>query len=722
MENIPFNCVETKKVCNDYLKTLLAKDTTQGVIEINCYEFKRFARKCLADKQLCEVTRSAISEYLKNEKRINLRNVLRFLYHAKKYLSTDVRAFLDIGLWTAGCFSTKSVTTVLDSSNPEQFFVVSSKGSYALCYTDAPFTTPLFEIIKDFAKHINYSHSEDDAYFIAHIFSALGESVTDLPDLTMSSFKHAANYFWEKGPKPVKQMSLLMSFFKYCSSYGINFLEDDGLDLNVFEKPGLARKLANGYEIVKYNRMDPVPAADQWALVYNPANDAGTTHNSSSVLYFDFTGIKNETFRSWVKMFVWVNQKSIKSKRTCALSQKRFLNYVHDIRVGKERSLFAKPGRALDKMVTIKEVDAYLGWINSQGLSGTTKATQIDHVRQLFNTLKAEGFEIAKGIWYVLYTKGAHTDNTAKAIPKADLEILVDALVRKTKDGIASTLYLAVFNLQIQTELRVGEILALEYDCIRETIKKGEYIILSPRKNPRKELEEIPITKYVKQEVDAIMGVTDELRKIAPQHLKKRLFLAPQMGITAVRAITVQNYREYLRDVCEEIGLPYYKPENVRDTHMTLALERKIEKGMSDIKLSVLTGHKTKEVLMDHYADLSLREMHEILHGTIIGNIDMETGEIIETGLDDASLVSDGCGYCSNTACNDLTLLACLVCKHFVTTPSRREYFEEQIKVLDEKIQNATLPHDKEDLMAIKRLHVAYLVAIDNHVKKGAMQ
>ena len=56
--------------------------------------------------------------------------------------------------------------------------------------------------------------------------------------------------------------------------------------------------------------------------------------------------------------------------------------------------------------------------------------------------------------------------------------------------------------------------------------------------------------------------------------------------------------------------------------------------------------------------------------------------------------------------------LDCPLCKNFVTTISRLPYFEEQVRILDKKIEVATVPHDKEDLVNIKRLMLRYIEEI----------
>lgn len=44
--------------------------------------------------------------------------------------------------------------------------------------------------------------------------------------------------------------------------------------------------------------------------------------------------------------------------------------------------------------------------------------------------------------------------------------------------------------------------------------------------------------------------------------------------------------------------------------------------------------------------------------------------------------------------------------------PSRRYFFEAQLQTMDEKIKNSALPHDKEDIVNIKRLLVKYIAKI----------
>ena len=65
-----------------------------------------------------------------------------------------------------------------------------------------------------------------------------------------------------------------------------------------------------------------------------------------------------------------------------------------------------------------------------------------------------------------------------------------------------------------------------------------------------------------------------------------------------------------------------------------------------------------------------------------------------------------------------MSYLDCLVCKDFVTTPDRLPFFMRRIREIEHDIENATIPHDKEDLVNIKRLLLRFVEEI---YKKGGV-
>jgi hypothetical protein len=282
-----------------------------------------------------------------------------------------------------------------------------------------------------------------------------------------------------------------------------------------------------------------------------------------------------------------------------------------------------------------------------------------------------------------------------------------------TSTGIKFALYYSVFYLGLETEFRISQIINLEADCVRETMKAGQHIVFSKSKNSGGECKEQAITSFTKRHLDEIRHITEDFRQRCPdQRMRSLLFLEPyRENENRFRPLSAEGFNKYFKKCCAEAGTPPYAFSNLRDTHMTKAEEFIIRKGLSDMYLRALTDHKSSDTTRRHYSEIELTEMLEAVYGIIIGDVRIEGTVVPEmkTGQLETDTISNGCGYCRNLICTTKTHLDCLMCLHFVTTPDRIPYFEEQLKTLDYRISMTVMAHDKEDLVTIKRLFAAYL-------------
>lgn len=270
----------------------------------------------------------------------------------------------------------------------------------------------------------------------------------------------------------------------------------------------------------------------------------------------------------------------------------------------------------------------------------------------------------------------------------------------------------------METEFRPTQIFSLRKDCIKETAKKNEYVLVSRSKTSAGEMCEYPITKYVKQEIDEIIKATEFLRILSTAtDLKDYLFITPSVRKGQVQLLTCESFNRHLKKCCAQAEISHYSISNLRDTHMTKAEEEIIRKSLSDVQMRVLTGHKNANSDKT-YIDTNVRTMLEAVHGVIIGDVNVD-GNVIDSNPEvtiPQNEVSNSCGYCSSKNCNDFTYLDCMLCKSFVTTVDRLPYFYEQLKQIDSRLPQAKCPHDREDLVNIKRLLLYY---IDKLTTKG---
>lgn len=170
-------------------------------------------------------------------------------------------------------------------------------------------------------------------------------------------------------------------------------------------------------------------------------------------------------------------------------------------------------------------------------------------------------------------------------------------------------------------------------------------------------------------------------------------------------------FTDALGKACKELGIEHYTASNLRDTHMTKALEHIMRNGKSDMEMSILSKHKHMDTTKNHYIEMELEKMLESTYGIIIGSNLVDTdGKILEevpSNLECAEKdVENGCGKCSAERCVMTSALPCLVCSYFITTVHHKGYFTKAIENIDRLIKGTDNPHDKEDLITIKELYV----------------
>ena len=672
--------------------------------------FHTLAEKLFGTKGIDELKRA---DLLCTDKHSMIIAFLEFI-DAQHRLAEDIRYLCTFKDLFAGSGNTKYQEMCL-ADNVFQYVALRNSKQNRICKLDIPSNTLLFEDMLDFVSTSPY-RCQTFTVFIGNFYESMGEyATTDTTNLSFDTLMASNQYF--RGISDAKDyQQYLFAFYNYCyDKYRVNFFEKDGIDIAILSKRGLLHLINDGYEIVKYNPSDDVPTDDRWIVCYKTEYDASTEHSSTNTITMDFSNIENDLFREWVKEYVWRSNKALKSKRTVANILTEALNYVHAIRMKRILSIFCRETAPVDSPLTTSEIAAIREYYLNQETTDVTKHSKIYNFRAFMQFL--EDYDITTvpgGVYYHLYHHN-EPNNEAKAIPQDELSLLTSVITRNAEESIKNELYAVIYAIALDTSFRVSKIISLQKDCVHETAKRGEYVIVARDKDATIDETQEPITKETKRMIDRAIDITENLRKQAPPHLKKMLFIVPQNGTVPIRTINRNNFCIYLKKCCEQAGISDYTSANLRDTHMTRAKEYQIKNKLSEVELSVLTGHKTPNVDMEHYVDMDISTMMEALHGIIIGNVDIR-GKIVKMVPDIIATkeneVSNGCGYCQSECCKNFTYLDCIMCKDFVTMPSRLPFFEEQIRHMDMAIKRAKTPHDKEDYVNIKRLLVAYESAL----------
>lgn len=719
IDNIEFKSIDLKKCAISYINQKLKLDPKTTISDKNTKirEFRNICKNFISKIQSNELTRKITAYYLSMDWiRTNTINVfsdfiiymesLSKVYDKELYtvsiLKKDLRAL-----------SKAKYKMLLETSLLDRFFI--RKTHVNLLLMANADNIDIREALKKYAIQSTYYSASFTTFLQDFQNSLSGLDVYDIYDFSLKTLirqvKYYNNIYHDK-----YILSFLSGFYVFISSnYNPEIFKKDGFDVRNLQTIGLCQLLASGFEIVNLNPIETVPDADKWILCYSDKFASNSEVKTSNTKIVDFTKINNKTYRFWCKYFIWKSPNSLSSKLTSMNVFATFFNYIDDLKNGKILSLYTKKNDTID--ISVNEIVAYRNYIISSYQNNRTILRHIYDTRAILKFIQDN--DIAKfpnGIYYYLtYKLNSKYDNT-KAIPDEELKQLSAYMNNKSTENTINELFYLAFYIALETEFRPSQIFSLKIDCVSETAKKNEFIITSKTKTSANEPIEQPITIYVKKHIDRILALTQKYRvKNSIADISSYLFLMPSDRKNAYKIITPDLFNTYLKNCCKELNLPLYTCQNLRDTHMTKAEEFVIRNQLSDMEQNILSGHRSPNVDTKHYIDTQIKDLLESVHGVIIGDIDI-SGHIHENLPADIktqeNCVSNGCGYCNSKNCENFSFLDCLLCKDFVTTVDRLPYFQEQVKILDKKIKSATIPHDKEDFVNIKRLYLGFIQQI----------
>lgn len=469
-----------------------------------------------------------------------------------------------------------------------------------------------------------------------------------------------------------------------------------------------------------YNPHTEYPDRTKYCFLVRGMDELSTQLAGEDYFSLDLSNLTSSYYRKAVIKYLQAST-SVTTITWCG-----FTNYMTDglkfITELKSQKNYPNPSL---KYLNNQEAVLIRNYYHDEGLQISTLNNKIGALRRFLQWCQ-EAEMIAFDDMFFDYLKQYEepAQTTGSAVPDDILAVINSYIVNDIKDNSDALLAYAMFHLSIQTEFRISQICHLKTDCIRPSVKPGQFIVYSGFKTSHGRKNSFVITELTYHVLMNVIEATESIRDACTiESLKDYIFLRPTMngGYGIFKAAQFNNY---MKKVCDDLGLDRtYSAANFRDTHMTKAFEHILRSGKSDLEMGVLSKHKHLDTTKNHYIEIELEKMLEATYGITIGTELIDTDskivdELPETAKGKDADVENGCGKCTAKSCVSTTSLPCLSCKHFVTTPQHEVFFKKAIDSLDQLIVQTTNAHDKEDLITVKQLHVLYLKAIYRH-KEG---
>lgn len=500
--------------------------------------------------------------------------------------------------------------------------------------------------------------------------------------------------------------SLAKLFVIYCLTLTDVDKRPKFYSISMLRRPSFNGAFKNGARPVFYNRFDPVPACDYWMIIPNGEEDRSTQISKTSIIETDFSRVKNKQLRQYLKQWYWSSTASIITKSGDMARIADFLN------------MFFPDENRMYSSITQDICAAYKSYVVSKWTVTETRNSRVypvlNFVRYLDN---ATDVEIDKSCYLYLNNRGKLNKNGAKGVKKEELEKIASYINDHKNDNHNSLCFYTIFHIALNTEFRISQIVSLSTDCVKESMKSGEYVIQSIMKQSGYEEIDQPCARVVKDIIDSYREAVSEERESYPPELKKSLFVKRVSKSSFYTALASSDFSNYLADICATLGLPKYTAKNLRITYITNAKEYAMKNGLSSMTLLKLTNHANMDTVNNHYIQEKIIDALQATIGVIIGDVSIDGVISAESnGYDtsNTSAVANGCGFCQSIECTSQGPSPCQRCKHFFTTISNIPYYRKEIDRLKALNDGSKNPHDAEDIVKLIRLNTYILSQLLN--------
>ncbi len=512
-----------------------------------------------------------------------------------------------------------------------------------------------------------------------------------------------------------KSIKLIVSFYRWlCNEYNeFDFFENSlNMTTAILFKTSLVQTIKDDYKFILYNPHGNIPKEDKICFILNGFENQSTKITNSTTFLVDLSSIDNKYYKDLIKTYLIKNN-------ILTIGMSPLLYIIEGLKFLLElKNQDIYPNKNL-KYLTNQESVLIKNFIINTQLKPSTINNKIGALRRFFNWTKDNYFlEFDDLFFEYLRQYEEPTINKAIAIPENELVLLNDYFFNKSKQNLKYKLIYIIIHLAIQTEFRMSQICHLKVDCIEPSIKPNQYIIKSNSKTSHGKIESFVITDLTYKLLKYAIEITASIRDNCNIETLKDYIFVYNGNLNSTVLINTNVVSKTIEIACKELKFKnVYRSSNLRDTHMTKALEYNLRHNKSDISLNLLSGHKHIDTTKNNYIEIELEKMLEATYGIVIGEEYIETDskivEKIPNNLKGEEYdVENGCGKCTAESCVITSSLPCLACKHFITTPQHEIFFKKAIENINKLIEKTTNNHDKEDLITIKQLYILYLKSI----------
>ncbi|WP_430786375.1 tyrosine-type recombinase/integrase [Virgibacillus flavescens] len=594
-----------------------------------------------------------------------------------------------------------------DYTSLTQAFPNEGKRNYWL-NTDSKFIRNIIEnYLHEYA--INYLHPKEYrvvGYYFIESVNNYHCGINSFLDIDDEFLEYQFEYFQNipkdiisliSPSKPSLFINQLVSIYRLLFKDIEDPVEDNfGLSkeyINVLKTKKGYKVFRDNYKPMYFNPFEPLPNYDKIAVLANEYTSINARVKNFDIAFLDFSNL-SKSVRNDILEFIWYGKGSF--------NERIKFNYLH-----KNFYKFLQKNSTTEKLFI--EHNLLYKYRKKMEMSYSNSATLKSTLKSLRSILKyhQKKYGVTSSMMKVLNLNNLERTNGGNPISDNDLKVIYDGF---KKYSSINELQLMIFELFTLTNLRIGEILNLERDCIESKDSTGKANIRYLSKSSNGEY----ISQLMSEKITYI--IEKSIKLTSPHvynnsHLSNYIFIEPVQR-NMDKKLKIINFTHYfnkvLKEVKDRLENENYTVNNLRHTYIHNVYKEGTKLNYSLPKLAEITnnGYKTAKMYYRKYNDI---EMYvEALSGITLSEVDIN-GEILKVQkIDLNNSVKNNLGQCKENTCV-FDANECLICPHFVTFTNRIPKFEKKIEELKELIINTENPIITEEAISQKKLLSRYL-------------
>lgn len=606
-------------------------------------------------------------------------------------------------------------------------------GKVVNCRTNRTLTVVIDYLSKP--ERIQHFNNERRLDFFNSFIDSLGdyaESVDGVSGYSESTLLYQASFFREriKDTEDLKfSMQLLVDFYRFLVRTNVDagyFNNASRITNRLLTNKRLSYYLANGWDFIPFSPAARYDGQEKFLFVLHgfDKHSSRLTHDDYKPIFIG--AIKEPFFRQLYFEYMtssYIHYGECESIHVGCVAD--LINAISNIKksqlsTNQDLAHFTVyEGKLIRRLIdSSRNKVATSANVKGANITLGTKNNRLGFMRRWFQWAEGRGYMTFDRTFFDEFTQFEEpVKKNAKPVPDEVLTPLFALAKNKGETNYLHRLFYLAMTMILQTHFRPSDVLSLKASNISLAQSQGVYIIRHKTKTSGPDMQVDPLTKYDFDILKEAIENTNSLRgDTNDAKLKDRIFIYKEChGL--IKTISREDLYSYMDRLCKELGLQkVYGPYNLRYTYMTKVFQNAVANDLSEAELHVLTKH-TKLSTTVGYVKKNRSDYFKALYNVMMEDVQLDIAPKIlaemPEGAQELGEDAGGCGRCKALNCLYRSILPCITCENFVTTIEYEPFFKRMIQLIDDQLVIAKYPHDREDLVTMKEIYVAFLVEFD---------